>query len=211
MKRPRGRPARGATGITPAAMLDAALALLDAGGTEALTMRALGALLGVNPMTVHHHFEGRDGLIRALSDRAYADVLPPVSASAEARLLGLLAAYRAKVEQHPALTLEIFQSKTAFPAQARRISELLVALLRELGLSGPRALLFRDLLIDYLHGAALARALPKTDEAPQSSTDCSAAPEPVDPHLDPLAELVTALLASEVRARASERDGSVLP
>lgn len=159
-------------------------------------MRALGAMLEVNPMTVHHHFGSRDGLIAALADRVYADVLPPSCSNAEARLEGLLRAYRAKVQRHPALSLEIFQSQTAFPAQARRISELLVALLRELGLAHPRALLWRDLLIDYLHGAALAEAMRGLRDPPLST-----APEPVDPRLDPLTELIAVLLSGEARCR----------
>jgi AcrR family transcriptional regulator len=177
-------------------MLDAALALLDAGGSGALTMRALGAVLEVNPMTIHHHFGNRDGLIVALADRVYADVSPPSCSDARARLEGLLRAYRAKVQEHPALTLEVFQSRTAFPAQARRISELLVALLRELGLAPPRARLWRDLLVDYLHGAALAEAIRGLHDTPSSTV-----PEPIDPRLDPLTELIATLLAGEARCR----------
>lgn len=157
-------------------------------------MRALGAMLEINPMTIHHHFGNRDGLIAALADRVYADVLPPSCSNAQARLEGLLRAYRAKVKQHPALTLEIFQSQTAFPAQARRISEWLVALLRELGVAHPRALLWRDLIVDYLHGSALAEAM--------RGSLLSAAPEPIDPRLDPLAELIATLLSGEARHRA---------
>jgi AcrR family transcriptional regulator len=175
-------------------MLDAALALLDEGGSGALTMRALGESLGVNPMTVHHHFGSRDGLVAALADRVYADVAPPPCADARARLEGLLRAYRAKVQQHPALTLEVFQSQTAFPAQARSLSELLVALLCELGLARPRALLWRDLLVDYVHGAALAEAMGGLHDAP-----LSAAPEPSDRRLDPLTELIATVLLAEVR------------
>lgn len=178
-------------------MLDAALTLLDTGGSGALTMRALGAALDVNPMTVHHHFGSRDGLIAALADRVYADVVPPACPDPHTRLEGLLRAYRTKVQRHPALTLEVFQSQAAFPAQARRISDLLVILLRELGLAHPRALLWRDLLVDYLHGAALAEATGGVRDAASG-----VAPEPLDPCLDPLTELLAALLASEARRRA---------
>jgi AcrR family transcriptional regulator len=180
--------------VAPASMLDAALTLLDAGGSGALTMRALGAVLEINPMTVHHHFGSRDGLIAALADRVYADVLPPACSSAQTRLEGLLRAYRAKVQRHPALTLEVFQSRTAFPAQARRISESLVSLLTELGLEPPRALLWRDILVDYLHGAALAESMLGPDEPPPST-----APKSIDPCFDPLSELIATLLVGEAR------------
>jgi len=192
LKRRAGRPARGKAAVTPGTILDAALALLDAGGSGALTMRALGLRLKVNPMTIHHHFGGRDGLIAALGDRVYADVSPPADLSARRRLEGLLRAYREQVRRHPALTLEVFQSPAAFPAQARRISELLVALLSELGLSHARAVLWRDVLVDYLHGAALAEALSALPDAPSGS-----APE------DPLGELIATVLSVEARGRTS--------
>ena len=40
-------------------------------------MRALAERLGVNPMTIHHHFRRRDGLISAMSEVAYAQVTAP--------------------------------------------------------------------------------------------------------------------------------------
>lgn len=194
MRRRAGRPSQGEASVTPAKMLDAALALLDTGGSAALTMRALGTTLGVNPMTVHHHFGGRDGVILALADRVYADVAPPTSGDARADLEALLRAYGAKVARHPALTLEIFQSLTAFPAQAHRISASVVASLRALGLAPARALLWRDLLIDYLHGATLAGAMREVGAAPPST-----APELIDDGLDPLRELLDAMVAGESR------------
>nr|WP_272214392.1 helix-turn-helix domain-containing protein [Marinicella sp. W31]MDC2879995.1 helix-turn-helix domain containing protein [Marinicella sp. W31] len=55
-------------------MVTAALDLLDQKGVEAFTMRALAERLKVNPMTIHHHFGGRDGLIDAMSEWSYAGV-----------------------------------------------------------------------------------------------------------------------------------------
>lgn len=80
-------------------MLETALDLLQTGGSSALTMRALAGALHINPMTVHHHFGGRDGLIVALAERVYADVQAPACADPRARLEGLLRAYRAKVHK----------------------------------------------------------------------------------------------------------------
>lgn len=183
--------------MTAEATLDAALALLDAGGGGALTMRALGAALGVNPMTIHHHFGGRDGVVTALADRVYAGVVAPPGPDPRDRLDGLLRAYRAAVRRHPALMLEVFGSRTAFPSQARRISASLVDLLVELGLPPSRARLWRDVLVDYLHGAALAEAMGgPVDRAPGSL------PEPIDPGLDPLAALIAAMSSAEGRGRA---------
>ncbi|MBL3560382.1 TetR/AcrR family transcriptional regulator [Rhodovulum sulfidophilum] len=74
MTRPRGRPPRADAPVSRDEMLTAALTLLDGEGAEAFTMRALAKHLHVNPMTIHHHFGGRDGLIGAMSERVHARV-----------------------------------------------------------------------------------------------------------------------------------------
>ncbi len=68
MSRGRGRPAGGA-GLTLDDILNAGLALLDEGGEQGLSMRALAARLGVTPMSLYNHVPDRAGLLRVLSDR----------------------------------------------------------------------------------------------------------------------------------------------
>jgi AcrR family transcriptional regulator len=50
-------------------VVDAALALVEAGGGEALTMRKLAAELGVAPTTIYWHVGNRDDLVLALVQR----------------------------------------------------------------------------------------------------------------------------------------------
>lgn len=140
-------------------MLSAALEILDRKGADALTMRGLAARLGVNPMTIHYHFGDRDGLIRALAERAYARVVAPKDGDVRERLEGLLTAYRSEVLRRPGLTLAIFSRPAVFPDQARRITEDLEVLLRDLGLPQSRSRLWVAILVDFIHGAALAEAM----------------------------------------------------
>ena len=74
MSRPRGRPAHG-KGVTLDAILSTALAMLDEGEGDGLSLRALAARLGVTPMSLYHHVGDHAGLLRALSDRVYAQAL----------------------------------------------------------------------------------------------------------------------------------------
>lgn len=134
-------------------------------------MRALAARVGINPMTIYHHFRDRDGLIRALADKVYSDVSAPAEGDTRARVAGLLAAYRAKVVKHPALTLAIFSRPAIFPDHAKRITGELTNLLRALGASPRRSLLWVHILVDYTHGAALALAMRDDAKPPQSSID----------------------------------------
>lgn len=134
-------------------------------------MRALAARVGINPMTIYHHFKDRDGLIRALADKVYSDVAAPTKGDTRARVAGLLGAYRAKVVEHPALTLAIFSRPTVFPYHAKRITVDLTNLLRDLGVSPKRSLLWVHILVDYTHGAALAVAMREKAKRPRSSID----------------------------------------
>ena len=50
-------------------ILDRAVALIEAEGPGALSMRRLGSSLGVEAMAIYHHFAGRDELLKAIGDR----------------------------------------------------------------------------------------------------------------------------------------------
>lgn len=170
-ERRRGRPKADGNTVSPDAILSAALSILDAEGLDRLTMRALATRVGINPMTIYHHFTDRDGLIRALADAVYADIAAPQTGDALARAHGLLAAYYTRVAAHPGLTLAIFVRPEIFPDQAKRITRDLAALLAELGLPANRSLRWTHILVDYTHGAALAVAAGGQGASPQMRED----------------------------------------
>jgi AcrR family transcriptional regulator len=187
--RRRGRPGRGQATVTPDTMLSAALEILGAEGAEALTMRALASRLKINPMTIYHYFDDRDGLIKALSEKVYREVTAPEDGSARHRLEGLLLAYRSQVLRHPGLTLSIFSRPAVFPDQARRITEHIAALLSDLGLAPSRSPLWVNILVDFTHGAALATAM---QCQPGNEADPTTSPQD-DGYTVTLAELLDSL------------------
>jgi len=163
MSRPRGRPVRG-KGVTQEAILSTALALLDEGGGSGFSLRALAARLGVTPMSLYHHVGDHAGLLRALSDRVYAQALEGVGEVADRRaeIRGLLLRYYHAVARHPQLTLAIFTTPEAFEGVTRQITEHLTALMTE---TTDEPILWRDILIDHLHGSAMAVASAGSDTA----------------------------------------------
>lgn len=163
MTRPRGRPAQG-TGVTREHILTAALALLDEGGGQGLTMRALATRLGVTPMSLYHHVEDRAGLLRALSDQVYAEVLAGAAERADRRadIQAILIRYHDAVRRHPQLTLAIFAAPEAFAGVTRQITDRLTALLAELTTEPG---LWRDILVDHAHGSGLSLLQPPGDPA----------------------------------------------
>ncbi|MEV8634000.1 TetR/AcrR family transcriptional regulator [Streptosporangium sp. NPDC051023] len=81
------------------------LRLVDAGGVEGLSMRKLAAELNVNPMSLYHHVENKDALLRgACSAVALGLRLPPDDGTPwQEQLHALAHAYRSVARSHPAL------------------------------------------------------------------------------------------------------------
>ena len=172
MSRPRGRPAHG-KGVTLDAILSTALAMLDEGEGDGLSLRALAARLGVTPMSLYHHVGDHAGLLRALSDRVYAQALEDAgdaggagdagdAADHRAEIRGLLVRYYQAVARYPQLTLAIFATPESFEGVTRQITDRLTAFMTET-VAAP--ILWRDLLIDHVHGSGLAAASARGDVA----------------------------------------------
>lgn len=54
---------------------EAALVFIDEHGLDLLSMRKLGAALGVEAMSLYNHVENKDDLLIAVTDRLYSDIL----------------------------------------------------------------------------------------------------------------------------------------
>jgi len=59
-------------------VVDAALAIADADGLGALTIRSLATELGVKPMSVYYHVAGKDDILAALVDVVFGEIELPV-------------------------------------------------------------------------------------------------------------------------------------
>ncbi|QPE04243.1 TetR family transcriptional regulator [Microbacterium schleiferi] len=60
--------------LTRQSILAAALELVDADGLDALTMRSLGARLGVEAMSLYHHLPSKQAVIDGIVDLVWAEV-----------------------------------------------------------------------------------------------------------------------------------------
>jgi len=66
--------------LTRDAILDAAVQLLDRHGMAGLSMRRLGAALGVEAMSLYHHIPSKDALLDAIHERILTSLEPPPTA-----------------------------------------------------------------------------------------------------------------------------------
>lgn len=74
----RGRTGRdGAGPLDRDAVLEAAVTLVERDGAAALTMRRLGAELGVEAMSLYHHVPNRDAVLAGMAERLMVQVQGP--------------------------------------------------------------------------------------------------------------------------------------
>src|SRR2546426_11085803 len=89
--------------LTTERIVEAAVELIDRGGLEALSMRRLGAALGVEAMSLYRHFPSKTALLEAVVGRLLAELLLPVPGSApwQALFRALARDYRQLLLRHP--------------------------------------------------------------------------------------------------------------
>jgi TetR/AcrR family tetracycline transcriptional repressor len=101
LKPSNARPGRPAV-ISRDQVLRAALRIVDERGTEGLTMRRLGAELGVDPMAIYHHVPDKAALFDGIVERVLASVvLPPPTGQWADELRATARAVRRTLLAHP--------------------------------------------------------------------------------------------------------------
>ena len=135
----------------------AALALLDREGADALTMRRLGAELGVEAMSLYRHVASRDALLNALADRLAAEIEAHDDAATDwpDALRGLAGDLRSVARRHAAAFTLVGMRVLATPTSLRGVEDALAALRRG-GFTPARAIAAYRLVIAYTRGYALS-------------------------------------------------------
>jgi AcrR family transcriptional regulator len=114
-------------------VLDAALDLVDRDGVAALSMRRLGAELGVEAMTVYHYLPNKDALLDGIVERVMAD------GPWDQALTGYARSLRATLLRHPGAVL-LVATRPAVTPETLRTAERGLALLCDAGFPVGRAL-----------------------------------------------------------------------
>lgn len=145
--------------LTRERIAHAALVLIDEAGLEGLTMRALGAALGVEAMALYHHVADKGALLDAVVERLLDEVvLPdPSDGPVEDRLRACLRSYRALAVSHPRAFVLMAARRFNTP-RAFAVYERLLSMYAEMGLAPKRQAWWFRLMGGFASGAGMAYA-----------------------------------------------------
>jgi AcrR family transcriptional regulator len=165
----------------------AAMALADAGGIDALTMRRLGDELGVEAMSLYKHVANKDDLIDGMTDAVFAEIeLPSDATDWRTAMRERAVSVRAALSRHPWAT-PLMQSRTSPGPATMRHHDTVIGTLRTAGFSVALTAHAFSALDSYIYGFALQqRSLPfETGEQTAELAEAILAQFPAEayPHL----------------------------
>jgi AcrR family transcriptional regulator len=156
----------------------AALAIVDEQGADALSMRRLGAMLGVEAMSLYKHVEGKDAIldgIRALLIEDFAARLPAGALDDwRADLAAFARAYRAVGREHPRAFPLLAQGPGRAYVVGARVAEETIARLRAAGLDRESAIFAQRTIVRFVLGAGLIDGAAGAAPAPVGDEDLAA-------------------------------------
>ncbi len=134
----------------------AAIAIADADGFEAMTMRRVAAELGVGTMSLYWHVPNKDNLLELMRDELMGEVEMPDPPSGDWRADLRLIAYqtRAFMKRHPWM-LAIFASLPSIGPNMMRHADLSLAAVDGLGLDMQTMFSIISVVDDYTLGFTL--------------------------------------------------------
>lgn len=161
-------------------ILEAAFELFAEEGESGFSIRKLAASVGIDPMTVLHHFRSKDELLRALADHAVRGVeIPLATASWQNDLKAVANTFRSLAHRYPRIFHLHFRYHATGPAD-HVASEIVYCAMRRAGLPDDRAAGLGLAFYAFVLGFALAEAegllrpINDADEAELDALDAEA-------------------------------------
>lgn len=146
--KPRGRLSRGQ-------VLEAAMAVADAEGIGALTMRRIGERLGAEAMSLYRHARDKDDILDGLVDLVYAEIeVPRRGTDWKVAMRRRAISARDALSRHP-WAIALMESRTHPGPANLRHHDAVLGVLGEAGFSSAMATHAYNLLDSYIYGFAL--------------------------------------------------------
>jgi AcrR family transcriptional regulator len=154
------------TPLTREAIVGAALGIVDRDGVDALSMRRLGAELGVNPMAAYYHVPNKAALYDLVLDAvmAGADTSGIDHGAPFAEQLKQVArAYRGAILAHPR-AIPVLATRSLRTASVLRPVEPMLGILYAAGLTPDEAMAAVDFIAQFVLGGAVGYYHHESDE-----------------------------------------------
>ncbi|GAB0105890.1 TetR/AcrR family transcriptional regulator C-terminal domain-containing protein [Nocardia sp. JMUB6875] len=162
--------------LTRAAILTAALEIIDHDSVDQLSMRRLGQALGRDPMTLYRHAANKAALLDGVAELVLAQLtVDPGDADWRHQLRSIARDYRHLAVAHPntvplLVTLPLATPLALRPLGTLRPLEHILDLLTRADFSSPDALHIYRALFGFLHGHILTE-LQELVERPEETDD----------------------------------------
>ena len=173
--------------LTRELIVKTALELVDREGLRALSMRRLGAELGVDPMAVYYYMPNKEALLDAIVEAVMGAIDLSVDhedEQAEERVMHAAHAYRDVLLAHANALPILLTHGPATPAALRPV-ELLIGILRDAGLAPAKALAGMNAIAAAVRGVAGMLAAGEGERPTREEIDAMAQNIPAGefPHL----------------------------
>ncbi|MGW7405519.1 TetR/AcrR family transcriptional regulator [Streptomyces sp. NPDC054833] len=158
--------------LSRAVIVREAIAMLDAEGIEALSMRKLGARLNAGATSLYRHVATKDELMELAVDEVAAEIHVPPSDSPDwrAAVTEAAASFRATALRHPWLSSVLGQAGLAYLGpNLMAFSERLAALFTAIGFPEPSGAI--DAVLSYTIGMSSTEAAWLTTVARSGETE----------------------------------------
>ncbi|MEZ8232847.1 TetR/AcrR family transcriptional regulator [Vibrio splendidus] len=150
----RGRPKSGSSQLSAERILTIAKSMMRESG-KVPSVRGLATELGVDAMAIYHYFKNKNDLLEAITVSLIEEVAQPeLNQDWRDNLYRLSVSYLSMLNEYRGLLETLLTMKSLGPMEV--FSERFEAVLSPLALTEEQTKNALDLLVDYLHGYALA-------------------------------------------------------
>ena len=145
--------------LTRELIVHAAVELVEREGARALSMRAVGAELGVSAMAMYRHVPSKDALIEGIAEYVMTGLDVPEDPATDWKegARALMRAFRAIAQEYPRSLALVVASRIAIPVGLRAIERAL-SLCADAGLDGPTSVHVTRAMMAYALGSQLREA-----------------------------------------------------
>jgi AcrR family transcriptional regulator len=153
-------------------VLRGAVAVADASGIAALTMRSLASEIGVKPMSLYHYVASKDEILDGIVDLVFSEIeLPAADGDWRAQMRRRANSARLALRRHP-WAIGLMESRANPGPATLRHHDSTLGTLRAAGFSVAMTAHAYALLDSYIYGFALQEAaLPFSAETVTESTE----------------------------------------